>query len=96
MRQLPPQKPPLLRRYLPPEQVHLAGDKTFHGQEDGVGVGGIHQSQNVDNSVYKQPADHTRRVYRTGVSLSPGCNMWTQQTLNRKCQGQRPEEERGF
>lgn len=28
------------------------------------------------------------------VSLDPGCNMWSQQNLNRKWQGQRPEEER--
>lgn len=91
-----PQKSRPLSCCLPREQVHLAGDETFHGQEDGVGVGRIHQFLNVDNSVYKQSVDHTRHVYGAGVSLSPGCDMWTRQSLNRKSQGQRPEEERGL
>lgn len=76
-------------------QLHPAGDKTSHGHRDGAGVGGIHQSLNVDSSVYKQSVDHMRHVYGAGVSLSSGCNMWFQQNLNRKWQGQRPGVERG-
>lgn len=89
MGQPPPQKPPLLSHRLPPEQGHLAGDKTCHGQEDGVGVGGICQSPDVGNQWTVQDASLGQ------VCLSPGCNMCTRQNLNRKCQGRGPEEERG-
>lgn len=70
--------------------VQRAGDKIFHRHKDGAGVGGVHQSLNVDNSVYKQSVDHTRHVCKAGVSLDLGCNMWSQQNSNRKWQGQRP------
>lgn len=72
--------------------VQLVRDKLFHGPVDGAGVGGIHQSLNVDNPVYKQWTIRDMSVEQ--VSLDPGCNMWSQQNLNRKWQGQRPEEER--
>lgn len=55
--------------------VQVARDKLLHGHKDGAGVGGIHQSVNVDNWVYKQSVDRTRRVYRAGVSLIPGCQV---------------------
>lgn len=48
--------------------VQLVRDKLFHGPMDDAGVGGIHQSLNVDNPVYKQLVDYTRHVCGAGVS----------------------------
>lgn len=88
-----PMHPQLVPASEHPCPVQLAADKLFHGHKNGAGVGEIHQSVNVDNC-YKQSVDRTRLVYRAGVSLIPGCNLRSQQNLNRKWQGQRPEEER--